>query len=402
MMNLIISLTTFITCMISFFLISKMLFCLTVFISLFTNSVFKIIWLKVTNTKAKQSFTQLFLFLILILLPCKTSNAQTIVKNDSISQTSVVGEGDKMYNDVYKILLETYGQEKANRLIHGNIAWGDEYEAVMLSHWYEREAAIGHFNVNTPLGKAEEWNFPISDLTCYFINNRLIGIAYPAMKPQWIPKSLAPAISAHSSREEDGSEYDHISSTTDNFVSRIEDFIPSMNSEVKGYYNDAIKGNALAQFKLGACLSDGDGISQNDDEAAYWYMKSAKGGNTWGMFNLAISYSNGDGVKRNDAKAAYWFEKAANKGDIDSQYQLAKLHYNSFFLPHNYAKAIFWFKKVAFSKSSKVKDMKALAYHFLSECYRRGKGVKQNFTISNTYSKRAEALGYYDGLEDEY
>lgn len=343
-----------------------------------------------------------FFILLLIFISRQPIIGQTIINSDVNQQTQAKDEWEEKQKETYKILKESYGQEKADRLILGNVSWGDEYEAVMLSHWYDRETAIGHYNVTTPLGKAEEWQFRISNITYYFINNKLVGIVYPSKSPQWIPKSLAPAISAHSSREEYGSEFDHINSTTDNFVSNIQEFIPSMNSEVKGYYNNAIKGNALAQFKLGACLSDGDGIKQNDEEAAYWYMKSAKGGNTWGMYNFATCYSNGDGVKRNDAKAVYWFEKAANKGDVDSQYQLARLHYDSFYLPHNYTKAIFWFKKVTQSKSSEDKVTKALSYHFLSECYRFGKGVKQNFTLSNNYSKLAEKLGYYDGLEDEY
>ena len=50
------------------------------------------------------------------------------------------------------------------------------------------------------------------------------------------------------------------------------------------------------------------------EEAFKWFMKAANQGDIYAEYNLGICYENGNGVKRNVPEAVKWFTKAAEKG----------------------------------------------------------------------------------------
>ena len=90
----------------------------------------------------------------------------------------------------------------------------------------------------------------------------------------------------------------------------------------------AVKGDAIAQFKLGAAYSKGDGVPRSDMEAVNWFLKSAKQGYPQAQHNVAVAHDNGYGVVRNTAKAALWYRKAANQGFAESQFSLGVMYYD--------------------------------------------------------------------------
>ena len=49
-------------------------------------------------------------------------------------------------------------------------------------------------------------------------------------------------------------------------------------------------------------------------EAVKWYRKAAEQGYSAAQFNLGVCYDNGDGVDKNPSKAKYWYRKAADNG----------------------------------------------------------------------------------------
>lgn len=68
---------------------------------------------------------------------------------------------------------------------------------------------------------------------------------------------------------------------------------------------------------------------QNYDEAMYWYRRSLKrrGSLAWiAESNIADMYSEGQGVSQNHAEAAWWWERAAQHGSDWSHYKLGKLY----------------------------------------------------------------------------
>jgi len=44
-----------------------------------------------------------------------------------------------------------------------------------------------------------------------------------------------------------------------------------------------------AQFNLGVCYSDGDGVAKDAEQAVSWYRRAAEAGDADAQFNLGIS-----------------------------------------------------------------------------------------------------------------
>ena len=82
---------------------------------------------------------------------------------------------------------------------------------------------------------------------------------------------------------------------------------------------------ANAQFNLGCCYENGDGVAQDYAEALRFYKLAAEQGFTIAEYNLGCMYVNGYGVARDTAEAIRWFERAAAKGDEDAIQRLAGL-----------------------------------------------------------------------------
>jgi len=74
----------------------------------------------------------------------------------------------------------------------------------------------------------------------------------------------------------------------------------------------ALRGNAHAQFELGAAFLTGRSEPEDFAEAAHWLKMSARQGNPRAQNGLAILYSRGLGVRRNLLEAYVWFDLAAD------------------------------------------------------------------------------------------
>jgi TPR repeat protein/CHAT domain-containing protein len=80
----------------------------------------------------------------------------------------------------------------------------------------------------------------------------------------------------------------------------------------------AERGDAEAQYNLGMMYYFGEGVTQNDIEAAKWFRKAAQQGHADAQFSLGGMYYLGEGVTQNDVEAAKWFRKAAEQGHADA------------------------------------------------------------------------------------
>lgn len=72
----------------------------------------------------------------------------------------------------------------------------------------------------------------------------------------------------------------------------------------------ADKGDASAQFNLGSLYRQGQGVAQDDKQAALWWAKAADQGHTDAMDNLGLRYAKGEGVELNLVQAYKWFSIA--------------------------------------------------------------------------------------------
>ena len=83
---------------------------------------------------------------------------------------------------------------------------------------------------------------------------------------------------------------------------------------VKLYLKAAEQGHTGAQYNLGVCYSNGDGVEKNCVEAMKWYRKAAEQGLAQAQYNFGVCYYHGDGVEKDLLEAVKWLRKAAEQG----------------------------------------------------------------------------------------
>lgn len=76
----------------------------------------------------------------------------------------------------------------------------------------------------------------------------------------------------------------------------------------------AEKGDAKAQYNLGSCYENGDGIDKNINEAVKWYMKAAEQGMPEAQSYLGLCYALGNGVSKDSDEAVKWWKNALEQG----------------------------------------------------------------------------------------
>ena len=64
----------------------------------------------------------------------------------------------------------------------------------------------------------------------------------------------------------------------------------------------AEKGEALAQFILGTCYLNGNGVEKDEKEAFQWFLKAAEQGYAQAQYNVGLCYLNGGGVEKKSKK----------------------------------------------------------------------------------------------------
>ncbi len=73
------------------------------------------------------------------------------------------------------------------------------------------------------------------------------------------------------------------------------------------------QGNASAQYNLGVMYALGQGVLQDDVQAAKWFRLAAEQGNPYAQLLLGIMYWDGRGVPQDDVQAHMWFNLAASR-----------------------------------------------------------------------------------------
>jgi len=109
----------------------------------------------------------------------------------------------------------------------------------------------------------------------------------------------------------------------------------------------AEQGNAEAQLQLGMRYAEGDGVIQNDKEAAKWFALAAKQGLTEAQYQYGLMLLQGRGVVQ-DYKAAFnWIQKPAQRGYARAQYSLGELYRYGTGTAVDKAHAYLWFNLAA-------------------------------------------------------
>lgn len=88
----------------------------------------------------------------------------------------------------------------------------------------------------------------------------------------------------------------------------------------------AINGDAPSQYRLGVMYEKGQGVPQDDSQAAAWYLKAAIQDDSRAQFALAEMYSKGKGVPKSEKQAMTWYVEAADHGYPKAQYLIGLMY----------------------------------------------------------------------------
>ena len=105
-------------------------------------------------------------------------------------------------------------------------------------------------------------------------------------------------------------------------VAIAQDYDAGLKAAQAGDFQTALKewkpladqGDAYAQYNLGLKYDNGEGVPEDDAEAAGWYRLAADQGHADAQLFLGLKYDNGEGVVEDDAEAVRWFRLAADQG----------------------------------------------------------------------------------------
>ena len=104
---------------------------------------------------------------------------------------------------------------------------------------------------------------------------------------------------------------------------------------------------AWAQYHLGLMYRKGEGVAQDDVEAAHWYLLAATQNFAEAQQKLADLYYVGVGVALSYAEAAAWYRKAAEQGNAEAQFQLGHLYATGQGVAHDYTQSRHWIRQAA-------------------------------------------------------
>ncbi len=156
------------------------------------------------------------------------------------------------------------------------------------------------------------------------------------------------------------------------------------------YLRSAELGNTPAQTQVGFMFQNAEGIEQDYIKAFEWYKKASKKGNVMAIRNLGTLYQNGYGVEQDLERAIDLFVKAANLGSGAAMYNLAITYEKGMGVQRDERKAFEWYLKSA-------KAGYAFSYAKTGTSYMEGNGIdidleKAAFWLYKDYKNNPESL----------
>ncbi len=154
----------------------------------------------------------------------------------------------------------------------------------------------------------------------------------------------------------------------------------------------AEKGDAAAQYDMGARFFEGRGVARDPAAAIGWFEKAADQGLAQAQYRLGAIYEKGAGAPRDARKARDWYEKSALLGNIRAMHNLAVIEAEGVEGKPDYAAAAQWFHRAA---DYGVRD----SQYNLAILYARGMGVAQNMSMSYVWFALAAKQGDDDAAK---
>lgn len=122
--------------------------------------------------------------------------------------------------------------------------------------------------------------------------------------------------------------------------------------------------------------------AQNYGKAADLFLEAAENGDAWGMYNVGTAYRDGEGISQNMEEAFYWIKKAAQEGIVDAMFDTGRMYYRGEGTAPDVAQTFAWCKKAA-------EEGNVGAMNWVGEFYRDGEGVVQNYIEALRWFERS-------------
>jgi TPR repeat protein len=128
----------------------------------------------------------------------------------------------------------------------------------------------------------------------------------------------------------------------------------------------------------------GQGVKQNDRQAATYFRRAADAGDLLSQINLGELYEAGRGIRRNYPAAADWYRRAADQGSAVAMARLAGLRENGHDSAADLAEAAVWYRRAA-----ELGEREAQAR--VAALYAEGRGVERNPVEALIWAEEAAA-----------
>ncbi len=145
-----------------------------------------------------------------------------------------------------------------------------------------------------------------------------------------------------------------------------------LREELERQYADELERTRTAVVEsfealTGGIQQTGQGIAQDDVEAAQWYHLAVDEGRADAQFKLGVLYHEGELVSRDHAEAIRWFRLAADQGFADAQCALGSVLARGESVGQDYVAAHMWLSLAAQSSDRFVEARDAVAAQMTAE-----------------------------------
>ena len=148
----------------------------------------------------------------------------------------------------------------------------------------------------------------------------------------------------------------------------------------------AEEGDARAQYYLGLMYNNGEGVPEDNRQAAHWFRKSAEQGNPQSQFHLGMLHANGEGVPEDDRQAVHWLRESAQQGDARAQFNLGIMYELGEGVSKDNRQAVNWYQQAA-------EQGHARAQFGLGSMFAEGSGITRDTVRAYAWFNLAAARG---------
>ena len=173
---------------------------------------------------------------------------------------------------------------------------------------------------------------------------------------------------------------------------------------VSSWLKSAEGGDTRAQYELGRCLAEGEGVPRDQDAAMKWYRSSAQGGYAPAQFILGYLHDGRHQLEYDHDELIRWYRKAADQGYAKAQYNLGCYYghgqdelgkvvpggptvWSKIGIPKDAVEAMKWYRKAA-------ENGHARAQYFMGKSYHSGEGVPKDQVEAFKWWRKAAEQGH--------